>query len=87
MRRGMLRRRRNRDRHDDFGRPPVRSMSADQLHYELVNDACSGVLTPLQRFIDACEKIGEDRGTNAEAAYQEIRAEVRSLGKTMGLLQ
>lgn len=59
--------------------PPVASMSADKLHRHLVSDAVRGIATDLRWCVEAYEKIGEETGRGADAAYQAVREEVAQL--------
>lgn len=59
--------------------PPVESMSADELHRQLVTDAVKGIATDLRWAVAAYERIGKLTRRGAEDAYQQVRAEVAEL--------
>lgn len=58
---------------------PVESMSADELHRQLVTDAVKGIATDLPWAVAAYERIGKLTKRGAEDAYQQVRAEVAGL--------
>lgn len=59
--------------------PPVDALSADKLHRKLVSDAVKGIATDLPWCVAAYERIGQETGRGAEAAYQAVREEVAQL--------
>jgi hypothetical protein len=66
-------------------RPHVEAMTAQDLHNELVADAIKGHATDLARAVAAYERIGKQTKKGAEAAFQEVRAEVASLTGRPGM--
>lgn len=64
----------------DFdNRRPVSALSADELFAELVEDAVLLRVTPIKRFVEACEKIGKARKIGADAAFEQIVSEKAAL--------
>lgn len=59
--------------------PPISTMSAQQLHEELVEDAIAGVSggeRHLKRQVDAYMRIGKLTRKGSEQAFVDVRAEV-----------
>lgn len=59
--------------------PAVESLSAEELHRQLVTDAVRGIATDLRWAVAAYERIGKLTRRGAEDAYQQVRAEVAEL--------
>lgn len=68
---------------------PVASMSAAELHRELVDDAVAGVSGGeryLKRQVDAYIRIAKLRGVNPDVAFEAVVAEVNAAGRNMPVL-
>lgn len=66
-------------------RPGVDTLSASELHQELVADGVAGHATDLARFVAACERIGRLTHRGAEDAFTAVTDEVACLRGRSGM--